>query len=772
MLTDVNPNVELQFSWAQWTPNTTITLCNVPWDASYRDIVRFADEAARDGWFAGRDGIQCVQSVMHRFGEPVQLEVPFNAASNYNYLIAYNDYPQLESPRKWYYFVQKVEYINAHTTRFYIMLDVWQSFMYDVQFGSCYVTRGHIGIANEAQDADYGRTYLALPEGLDTGDEMVCTSQEYKSLVSIETVNRAEGVVTKMLNYGVIVVSTTDLTESPGTEDTPELKTAAGSEFENMTNGASVYYIADRWTFAEKILAAGNQYPWVTQGICAIYMVPPIPQDYLSQYGKAVDKLFGKTVKPSNVYQFTGAILSGMRYEDINVAANFRDRFNIPERYRNLKKLRCYPYSVVECTCLNGTTITYRPEDIQSNDFTLRETFNLAPNGTRLNFYPPEYNAAGAKTQTPIIESSDEYGLPIDGGEMLQAAFGISDLPQFIVVNNGAALALANSAYTRQYAQQTAGWTYSKALASANNAMYQSQLSQNYATQSTRLANANRNATNAITANSLSQSLAISQGSTNANASLAIRQNNANTALSMVSGGVGVIGNAASGNVGGAVSGIASMAGGMISNGITNSGISQSAAISNDTAAANTANSLATNAASTAQANAYANSSTALGNQYASDVANANYSLATYAAQGDYQNTIAGINAQVQQMQLTPPTSSGAIGGDGFNLANGIFGVLVRFKTCAPSALRSVGEYMLRYGYFVQRFIVPPASLTCMSRFTYWQMQECYVRGALPEEFRLTIKGMFERGVTVWASPDDIGVTDWADNEPVAGISY
>ena len=31
------------------------------------------------------------------------------------------------------------------------------------------------------------------------------------------------------------------------------------------------------------------------------------------------------------------------------------------------------------------------------------------------------------------------------------------------------------------------------------------------------------------------------------------------------------------------------------------------------------------------------------------------------------ENTIAGINAQVQQMQLTPPTTSGAIGGDGFN---------------------------------------------------------------------------------------------------------
>ena len=79
-------------------------------------------------------------------------------------------------------------------------------------------------------------------------------------------------------------------------------------------------------------------------------------------------------------------------------------------------------------------------------------------------------------------------------------------------------------------------------------------------------------------------------------------------------------------------------------------------------------------------------------------MADMNADYAQRSAFGDYQNTIAGINAQVQQMQLTPPTTSGAIGGDGFNLANGIVGVLVRFKMCAPSALRSVGEYMLRYG--------------------------------------------------------------------------
>ena len=34
MINDVNPYVESNFSWAEWTPNTTLKLCRVPWDAS------------------------------------------------------------------------------------------------------------------------------------------------------------------------------------------------------------------------------------------------------------------------------------------------------------------------------------------------------------------------------------------------------------------------------------------------------------------------------------------------------------------------------------------------------------------------------------------------------------------------------------------------------------------------------------------------------------------------------------------------------------------
>lgn len=764
MIDDVNPYVESGFSWAEWTPNTSLKLCRVPWDASYRDIVRFASREAQWEWFGGLDGVECRPATMHIFGAPVRVDMPFSQASNYNYLVAVNDYPGLESVRAWYYFIESVEYVNAHTTQLTLMLDVWQSFQHDVTFGSCYVTRGHIGVANERQWDDYGRTALALPEGLDTGAETVVASQSYKSLISSKPAQ--PGFNSPTLDYGVIVVATTDLEASGGSAEKPSLKTAQGSQFENQSNGAGIYYFdtADDFT---RIMQAGSSFPWVTQGITAIYAVPKISADYIADAGREVTQFFGNGtagVVKGHVYTFMWEARSDNRYDDIVSIGNFRDNFNIPSRYRNLRKLWCYPYSIVECSCLNGSNVIYRPEDIQSDDLVIRETWNYAPPSPRLNFYPVDYNAGGAATvDSP---SGNGAGLPIDGGEMLNVSFGITNFPQFMVVNNGAALAMANSAYSRAYAEQSAGWAQQKATMGAENTLSQAGMSIRTQQEMTQLGVTNRNALNAIAANSLNQSLVIGQANTNAMTDLNISQNNAQTALGLISNAGSAV---MSGNVAGLVGGTVS---GIVQNGIVNTGLRAGRDIANDTAAANTANSVATNAAQTSQANAYAQRAQQIQGTSSALMAGQNYRLATRFAEGDYENTIAGINAQVQQMQMTPPTTSGAAGGDSFNLANGIMGVLVRFRTCAPSALRSVGEFMLRFGYFVQRFITPPASLQCMEKFTYWCMQECYVRGTLPEQARLTIKGMFERGVTVWARPEYIGVTDWADNDPLPGIGY
>lgn len=738
-------DLPINFSYAKWTPNTRFKLCNVPWDMGYRDIVKW-DRQVQKEYFDRLDGIEFANCTMAKYGLPVRLPVPFAQASQYNYLIATNDY-DFDTPRSWYYFIQTCDYINANTTQLNIQLDVWQSFQHDIQLGNAYVERGHVGVANENAWKDYGRTYLDLPEGLDTGKAMVITGQQYESLI---------GETNGYTTFGVLVVSTTKLDTDPGTSSAPKTTCADGSAFENHTNGTALYYFSDALDFLA-VMGAGAEYPWVTQGICGIYAIPQLPEALLKNQQKP-GVFFDHMIDwRGDCYRLEIRHNDAKsRYADIIHIANFRDNFKLPERYKYLQKFRTAPYAILECSCLNGTVITYDPEQIPSADLTIRESWDYAPPSPRLNFYPRGYNAGSVSEQSPLPNDS---GLPIDSGDMLNASFGITNFPTFMTVNNGSALALANSAYTRAYAQQSADWSQQKTQMGINNAYAQAQLGTSYATAQNRLGTSNRNAMNAIS----NQSAQMGTDLTLKNLGF----NNQMSQLNTIGSGVAnAVGSAVTGNIGGVAGAIAGTAIGAWTNQMT---------YDNNVSTANQqlANTQTTNNASTSQANAYSLAQTNLSNQQTMQFADMNKQLAQATAQGDYENTIAGINAQVQQTQTIPPTTSGALGGDAFNLANGLIGVMVRFRQIPPAAMHSIGEVWLRYGYYVQRFMRLPENLMAMSNFTYWKLHELYVRSSTcPEEYRLTVKGIFESGVTVWTDPNKIGVTDYADNVPLSGIAY
>lgn len=739
-------DLPINFSYAKWTPNTRFKLCNVPWDMGYRDIVKW-DKQAQQEYFSRLQGVEFTNCTMSKYGLPVRLPVPFAQACQYNYLIATNDY-DFDTPRSWYYFIQTCDYINANTTQLNIQLDVWQSFQHDIQLGNAYVERGHVGVANENAWKDWGKTYLDLPEGLDTGKCTVLTNELWKPLMGV--------VDGHNLKFGIIMLSTTSLSVDSGTKDNPTIQSASGSFFESQANGTEVYYL-DNPLDIGRFFDGGATSPWVTQGICGIFAVPSLP-DRLTRWGEKVTKLFGKDAHfIGNCWKMgASATDSSDRYDDIINIKDFRTMFHLPERYRYLKKFLTAPYAYVECSCLNGTVVTYEPEQIPSADLIIRESWNYAPPSPRLNFYARGYHAGNLGDRQPL---PDGKGLPIDTGDMLNASFGITNFPTFVAVNNGSALALANSAYTRQYAQQSADWGYQKTQMGINNAYAQAQIGTQYASEQNKLGTANRNAMMAIN----NQSAQMASDLTLKNLSFDNRMNQINT---VGSGAANAIGSLATGNVGGAVGAIAGTAIGAWANqqSYDNSVSSNSQALSNT---------FTTNAATTSQANAYSLAQTNLGNQQTMQLADLNKQLAQATAQGDYENTIAGINAQVQQTQTVPPTTSGALGGDAFNLANGLIGVMVRFRQIPPAAMQAIGEVWLRYGYYVQRFMRLPENLMAMSNFTYWKLHELYVRSSTcPEEYRLTVKGIFESGVTVWTDPDKIGVTDYADNVPLAGVAY
>lgn len=157
--------------------------------------------------------------------------------------------------------------------------------------------------------------------------------------------------------------------------------------------------------------------------------------------------------------------------------------------------------------------------------------------------------------------------------------------------------------------------------------------------------------------------------------------------------------------------------------------------------------------------------------QLAGQFADQNKNLSDWAAKGDYHNAVAGIDATVQDAALTQPSQSGQMAGDGFNLSNGMMIVQIRYKTITTQMQEIVGNYFLKYGYAIRQYLVPQKDFMCMEKYTYWKMLDTSIICSTADEgVKNAIRGIFEKGVTVWRNPADIGRTYGADNAPIQGI--
>lgn len=151
-----------------------------------------------------------------------------------------------------------------------------------------------------------------------------------------------------------------------------------------------------------------------------------------------------------------------------------------------------------------------------------------------------------------------------------------------------------------------------------------------------------------------------------------------------------------------------------------------------------------------------------------SSQATQNYNLANWANQGDYEQTIAQINASVQDAALTQPSIVGQTGGDGFNLANGYMGIEVRYKTVGEQMARVIGDYWGKYGYAAHEVVqMRQRPLNVMRYYTYWKFTDIYIESAeCAEADKDAIRGIFAKGVTVWSDPANIGGIMPYENTP------
>lgn len=721
----------LDFNYANWTADTTLTLCNVPWNNDYRDIVKFEN---RDALNAYIDGLGTANATIEnaqyaRVNMPVKIDFPFNKAIRYNYLRASNPLMPISGDikRDYYYFITDIRFIAPNTTELVVQLDVWQTFGYDVEFGNCYIERGHIGIANENQFSNFGRDYLTVPEGLNIGSEYRGVLRRRVTVMANNKHNSGVNVQDEL--PAVMVLSSVDLLGEHGTVDDPNIEIAQATSYGSSTTGLGLYIFPNTTSFTN-FMANLTSKPWAVQGIQSITLIPQ-PSRYHPGFA------YGTGPNGTTMFHRGGGNAIGTwgteawadtpEMRPVSVFTDWRNSATllqyIPARYRHLLKLLTFPYMMIEATTWSGNALIIKPESWNDANATVLERANILPPTQRVSFIIRGYNARD-------VNEDDWNG--DDGGEFLDMSINIDSFPTIPIMSDAGVMYLAQNAHGLAYQFDSADWSQQRALESSR--VSYGQATAGIQANQAQTALSNRNARNVTDYNN--------QMNMQATALNGMAGVGTAAATGLVAGPAGA--------VAGAVGGAVSLPGQMLSAGLE----------------AQRASGLTSMQINTA------NESTAINTQQASYLRDTNRDLAAFAAEGDYQNTIAAINAKTQDAQLSQPSLKGQYGGDLININHGTSELSLRWKMLDNASLAVVGEFWLRYGYAVQRFAQLPPSLMVMSEFTYWKLSETYISSApMPEQFKQAIRGIFEKGVTVWKNPAKIGNIDIAANNPLSGVT-
>lgn len=698
-----------------WPVGTEVTLMQVPWDANYRDIVIWDDEQQRNAYLDAQalsgTGWRSKRFSYCRPNEPISVPVPYSAAYKYNYVVVQNPMQPVdgeEQPLKLCYFILSTEYVAPGTTQLTLQLDVIQTYQFGVCLGNMFVERGHMGVSNAVFKNGVQNLQGQYLRKYLNVPEGLDVGDSYVMA------NHEWYPLTDAATFDIgkiIIISSADLAADPGTVDNPNLNVADGQNADGIPSGCNVYSMTLS-TF-KAVLKAMKEKSWVAQ---CIQSVSTFPARLLSA---GVDvELFGNS---GITMQFLGETDTlELPLKTYATTGNIYQQLSngVPDGYHDLYKAYTYPYSVIELTAYNGNSVFVKPELVYGDTLALTVIGCAVAPFARIGVFPTNYGQAFEGGQ-PVnynqytwhgFDGSDHTGV-IPSGDFLDSCLWLADFPQFSIVNSNYITYLASTAHTRAYQYESAGWQNAKSNAASDLAYTQ-------AMNQTALNEANRYDQGPIGAPQIA--------------------NYAGQAMGAIESGL---------------------------NRLTG----QPAVSSNEVTLAGAANYLAQRQTGNLAFNATQDLSR--------QVAGQNLDYAKYAARGDYANQIAAINATVQDAALQAPSTVGQMGGQGFMWKNGLVGFAVNYKTAGGAAMRTVCDFWARYGYKIQRFYnfggAKMPALKVMDHFSYWKVSETYITCAKANEAEKdAIRGVLEKGVTVWGNPSEIGSIAPAVNTPLYNIEY
>lgn len=784
------------FDYTRWPENVELTLCCVPWCGDYENVVKFADDTARDRWFDGlADTERIVLDTMRHIvpEQSIKLPIPIGAIQRYNYLMVRmprftSDTEPVEHAggawkERYFYFIDSAVERAGNTTDCILRCDFWTTYINDLTFDYVMLARGHAPVAETSAaaylaDPASNSAHLLAPDVNFGGAPMV-----RESSVTVLNANRGSLLF--------CIVTSASINLNWGTTSKPRVPAPTMCEVQGVP-GPHCYACAvdDADALISGIAADMPQFVMTVK--CA-FMID----------GSLVKKAASATVQGVTVWALA-SVQTVRGLIDLSV-----DSFGYPDEAARYAKLYTGPYAHIEVTDLSGgETREIAIETLSAPVLSMRTVANLVFPWISIDC---SIMGAGGATLTGTFANLAESRYTWTSQGRIGDTTLRLDIPLYSISQPASAYADYTSDYDRAQAKLAADNALASALASnatANaNAVRSANATQAAANNSAdaivadNAANvaANTNVTDYTTdTNTKIQALANQKLDADANSDInasyaATVGENLMVALAaghnqaqMAGGAVGSVLSGSENAVPATVSAVASIAYTGMSSTVSQSNNDYMRAIAetntrekelnaiqfagaatvgnNNIQTYNTqqrnaaSTTIADNDAATMKENAATIRDAAVSNSSATKSTNdANANRA-------YDTAISAIQARLDQAGVASPLEFGERANGG-TCATRPLGVAVQLVTQPDGAIMQAASQFARYGYALnQQWRM--TEMQVMNHFTYWECTEvwCAGTGNAVEVAQQAVKDIMGRGVTVWSVPEEIGRVSVYDN--------
>ena len=163
-------------------PQGEVALVKCPLEEDYKNTLTFTNGTQQFTYFStlpNKLGVSSADYTFIRKDNKIRVQVTYEKIASYNYLYYVNkgfnvdntQNPPVDNSKRYYCFIDKIEYVNENCSDIYFHTDVFQTWYFQIVWNRCFVEREHVN------DDTIG--LHTVPEGLETGEFITNSNPVY-----------------------------------------------------------------------------------------------------------------------------------------------------------------------------------------------------------------------------------------------------------------------------------------------------------------------------------------------------------------------------------------------------------------------------------------------------------------------------------------------------------------------------------------------------------------------------------------------------------------